>query len=160
VARDPLSPEPLDSLGDALRLAGRLPEAEEAYRRALSLDPSDSVARGYLAITHSQKRKHRLAREEFERLQDPAFRLWVTAIVAFRSDDKSGSTRALNEYVSRFPHETVPASVVHAVRGERDEAFSLIDRAYKEHDGRLRWLKVSQLWSANLVGDPRYQAWL
>ncbi len=48
---------------------------------------------------------------------------------------------------------------LHAWRGEKDEAFAWLDRAYRQRDGGLTRLKTDPL-LASLRPDPRYQALL
>src|SRR5262249_1038369 len=57
---------------------------------------------------------------------------------------------AKNRYVS-----PVGLSIVHAALGERDEAFELLEEAYRVHDGELFNLKVEPRLD-DLRGDRRY----
>jgi serine/threonine protein kinase/tetratricopeptide (TPR) repeat protein len=46
-------------------------------------------------------------------------------------------------------------AAVHAALGEKDQAWEWLDRAYKDHDGTLVWLKVDP-WFDPLRSDPRF----
>jgi hypothetical protein len=48
-------------------------------------------------------------------------------------------------------------ALVYANRGELDQAFGWLDRAYRQRDGQLLGLKVSP-WTKNLRSDPRFNA--
>jgi hypothetical protein len=48
---------------------------------------------------------------------------------------------------------------MHACRGEVDQAFSQLDRAYQQHEGDLQAFKVDPLLQP-LRGDPRYAEFL
>ena len=50
-------------------------------------------------------------------------------------------------------------AVVHAYRGEADEAFEWLDRAYRQRKGSLEFLKIDPLFRS-LHGNPRFDAWL
>jgi hypothetical protein len=48
---------------------------------------------------------------------------------------------------------------LHAFRGETDQAFAWLDRAYVERDRELAWMKVRRELKS-LRGDPRWQPFL
>jgi tetratricopeptide (TPR) repeat protein len=56
----------LEELGKAYLLAGQLPDAEEAFRKALNLEPNSVRAHGCLALAHSLMDKRSIAAEEFK----------------------------------------------------------------------------------------------
>jgi serine/threonine-protein kinase len=45
------------------------------------------------------------------------------------------------------------------VRGDRDTAFEWLERAYRQHDGYIAFVKIDTLLDS-LRGDPRYAALL
>ncbi len=49
----------------------------------------------------------------------------------------------------------VAFAVLHALLGDNDRAFALLDKAYAERDWTLRDLKVSPFWDS-LCSDPRF----
>ena len=55
-----------------------------------------------------------------------------------------------------FPYTS---ATIYAFRGESDEAFKCLDRAYAQKDARLPFIKGEVLLK-NLEGDPRYKAFL
>ena len=48
---------------------------------------------------------------------------------------------------------------IYAYRGEADQAFEWLDKAYKQRDGGLAYLKGDPL-LRNIEKDPRYRAFL
>jgi serine/threonine-protein kinase len=48
---------------------------------------------------------------------------------------------------------------VYAWRGQKDQAFQWLERAYAQHDGGLTEVKIDPV-LASLRTDPRYQAFL
>jgi hypothetical protein len=64
--------------------------------------------------------------------------------------------RQIKEHASDSAYDVARA---HAYRAERDEAFAWLDRAYRQKDVELYWVKGDPLLK-NLKGDPRYEAFL
>jgi hypothetical protein len=50
-------------------------------------------------------------------------------------------------------------ATVYASRNDSDRAFYWLERAYRQRDGGLSWLKIDPL-LRNLRHDPRYKALL
>jgi hypothetical protein len=48
---------------------------------------------------------------------------------------------------------------VHAFRGDHDQAFAWLDRAYRQRDVNLWWFKTVLAFN-NLKSDPRYKVFL
>jgi len=49
---------------------------------------------------------------------------------------------------------------VHAYRGENDQAFDWLERAYRQKDTGLPYIKEYPLLLKRIEGDPRYKAFL
>jgi hypothetical protein len=70
------------------------------------------------------------------------------------------SQRAPDEIVAtRASALAYQIAEIHAWRGERDQAFEWLERARRQHDGGLAYLKVDRT-LASLRDDPRYHALL
>ncbi len=64
------------------------------------------------------------------------------------------------ELIAKYQAESAfQIAEVCAFRGERDQAFHWLERAYSERDPGLTFLKGDPL-LRNLEGDPRYPAFL
>ena len=73
---------------------------------------------------------------------------------------KAESDAALRELTQKFAGEwAYQIAEVHAFRGEIDEAFAWLDRAYAQRDGGFSEMKGDPLLK-KLEGDPRYNAFL
>jgi hypothetical protein len=71
---------------------------------------------------------------------------------------RSESDAALNSLTDKFASiDAYGIAAVHAYRGEIDEAFRWLDRAYRGHLNGMVDLKKGPL-LPNLRGDPRFQA--
>jgi hypothetical protein len=49
---------------------------------------------------------------------------------------------------------------VHAYRGENEQAFDWLERAYRQKDTGLPYIKEYPLLLKRIEGDPRYKAFL
>jgi hypothetical protein len=70
------------------------------------------------------------------------------------------SDAALNSLTEKFAStDAYGIAEVHAYRGEIDDAFSWLDRAYQQHNPEVPSLKADPL-LRTLHRDPRFQAML
>ena len=160
VEQDPLSAHAYSNLGQALEYEDRLEESEAALRRALELVPQRSGTRAHLALTLVREGRGEEALTHAMRVQNEGFRLWVLAIVHHAMDHRSESDAVLRELVEKHA-ETMAyqAAEAYAQRGETDQAFEWLERAYAQRDGGLTRIKTSTL-LRSLHGDPRWGAFL
>jgi serine/threonine-protein kinase len=71
------------------------------------------------------------------------------------------SQQALDEIIrTEAGDEAYQIAEIYAWRGEKDQAFTWLDRAYAQHDGGLTAVKVDRLLLESLRTDPRYTAFL
>jgi hypothetical protein len=71
-----------------------------------------------------------------------------------------GSQQALDELIAKYAHESAfQVAEVYAWRGEKDQAFAWLERAYQQRDSGLADVKVDPLLQS-LYADPRYPALL
>jgi serine/threonine-protein kinase len=88
------------------------------------------------------------------------FRWWGLALVHHRLGHTEESQAALDGLVRKYSTGgAFQIAQIHAARGEKDEAFDWLDRAYREEDAGLCELKASIL-PRYLEGDPRWDALL
>jgi hypothetical protein len=75
-------------------------------------------------------------------------------------DHAKGSEQALDQSIAKDAQDA-PADIAHvyAWRGEKDQAFDWLDRAYRQRDTNPAKIKADLLLSS-LLGDLRYQALL
>ena len=160
VEQDPLSAHAYSNLGQALEYEDRLEESEAALRRSLELVPQRSGTRAHLALTLVREGRGEEALTHAMRVQNEGFRLWVLAIIHHAMDHRSESDAVLRELVEKHA-ETMAyqAAEAYAQRGQTDQAFEWLERAYAQRDGGLTRIKTSTL-LRSLHGDPRWGAFL
>jgi predicted Zn-dependent protease len=100
------------------------------------------------------------ALNEMERERDPLWRRFGLALAYHASGREGDAAEALRELVEKHgDHAAFHVAEVHAFRGERDQAFAWLERAYVQRDGGFIAMKGDPLlW--NLEPDPRYAAFL
>ncbi len=75
-----------------------------------------------------------------------------------RLGERSQALRMLEQLEAASKQRYTPAfsfAVVYAGLGEKDQAFTWLEKAYEERASRLGYLKVEPLWDP-LRSDPRF----
>ncbi len=155
---DPLSGTAWEVNALDLLVAGDLRQAEAAAARARELNPRSPYALYYLGLARLLDRRAAEALTDFAQSEHSAFRLAGTAMAEHALGHATASDRALAEAIDRFsPQAAYQIAEVHAWRGQREETFAWLERAWRQRDGGISWLKVDPL-LASVRGDPRFQA--
>src|SRR5262249_33097919 len=136
--------------------SGEFVLARAANARALELSPDSNYAqvnRCALAVFSGD----RAARELCRRLPLENERLFWAAVATFDQGDANEADRALAALIAKS-REQNPASIAraHAWRGEKDNAFEWLERAYARRWG-LSEIKVDPL-LRKIRDDPRFTA--
>jgi TolB-like protein/tetratricopeptide (TPR) repeat protein len=158
--RDPLNAMGFYYLAFSLPALGRLQEAESACRKALELSPESIGLRLWLAIILDLQ--GRLEEAVATALDDT--RTWsrCTALAGLyhrlgRSEESAAEMARLE--ATEAGHAAFQIAQVHAVRGEVDDAFAWLERAYDQRDAGVSLVKICP-WFDNIHGDPRWDAFL
>jgi TolB-like protein/Flp pilus assembly protein TadD len=160
LARDPLSPSFHMILGYIQMGRGRIDEAEAAIRRTLEISPTFIPAHYILGIVLLARSQPEAALAEILKEKDEASRLGGSSMAFFALGRKTESDAALAQMVkSQADRHAFQIAQTYAYRGQSDEAFKWLDRAYVQKDPSLLILK-SQAMFMKLGGDPRYKAFL
>jgi eukaryotic-like serine/threonine-protein kinase len=144
------------TLGSTLYNAGRYEEAEAALQKALQLNPHAQLAHYYrgavlLAQGHNGPA---LAEMQQETLEPYSLLGEVQAHYAAGRHEESDS--ALAELIAKHSKDSAyQMAEAYAYRGETDQAFVWLDRAYQQRDAALPNLKIDPLLKS-LRQDPRY----
>lgn len=158
--QDPLSLEAYGLLGDTLETMGRFAEAEEAYRKMLELAPQRTGIRRHLSLALLGQGRGEEAVEEAMHGPDEALRLYTLAIVHHVLGHVAKSDAALRELTEKHAGGTAcQIAEVHGARGEVDQAFVWLERAYAQRDPGLAGAKASPR-LRSLRGDPRWEVFL
>lgn len=160
LAGDPMDPDGYFFLGLVQRCRGRLPEAEAAMNRTIELSPTYTFAHYTLATVRLARGQPEEALAEFSKEPSEPVRLVGSALANFRLGRKADSDAALAQYIKGYAdYSPSGVATVYAFRGESDEAFKWLDRAYSQRDTLLSGIKYRTEFD-KLHDDPRYKAFL
>jgi TolB-like protein/DNA-binding winged helix-turn-helix (wHTH) protein len=161
-AENPLSPMVQNAVGSVLYRMGRNDEAIKAFQKALTIDPSFNMghfnlAKAELAAGHLEAALAAAAAEEAGVANNG--RNAGIAMVRFAMNDRQGADKALEE-LKKDAANTWPFGVaqVYSFRGDADEAFAWLNRAYDLKDEIIRARGDPVFHS--IEHDPRYAAFL
>lgn len=160
VADDPLDPQSFLWLGIVETRRGRLLEAEAALRRSLELNSAFNFSHYVLAFVLLARGEPQAALAESLKEPVEGYRLVGSAMAYSALGRKSESDAAL-EHLLNIYALYMPSGIaaVYAFRGESDEAFKWLDRAYSQKDPLLFRINFSMEFDT-LHHDPRYKAFL
>jgi len=162
---DPLSLPVNNIVGLMLNIAGRYDEAIEQWRKLLELDPSSAMAVGGLANAYGGKGMEKEAIEQYVKEAALSGQGPVTVRELRRAYERGGM-RGFREQRARARvaagwdgwHFMAPEiAAAHALLGQRDEAMTLLERAYEARSGSLPWIDINYSWPAAMRSDPRFQ---
>jgi TolB-like protein/tetratricopeptide (TPR) repeat protein len=156
-AIDPLSVETWRVLGLLLFCSGQDVEARLAWQHALEINPGTrwpNYLLGYLDLKQGNIER---ALAHFH-AADEAFRLTGTAMVEYTLGHADESDQALDTLKTKYATGSAfQIAAVYAWRGEKDQAFEWLDRAYDQHDTGMPRLRYDPT-LASLHDDPRFAA--
>ena len=160
---DPLSPVISANVGKILYLARRYGQAIQAHRRALELDPNFWLTHNNLGLTYALTGAYAQAIAEFQRAIDLSDNSGAKAYLAYTyavSGRSREARKILDELQARAPQEYISPfdlAVAYTGLGDRDRAFSWLEKAYQERVRLMPSLKVDPLFDP-LHADPRFAA--
>jgi tetratricopeptide (TPR) repeat protein len=144
------------ALGRFLYFAGHLDEAADSLRLDLSLNPDAPYPQYVLGLVLMAQGETLAALMKIKEVPDDGWRLAGTAYAQHALGDNSASNAALDELIERFSADMAyQIAAAYAVRGDVDNAFEWLERAYENHDTGLLTLLVDPLLS-NLHEEPRW----
>jgi TolB-like protein len=147
-------------LGIADEQTGRLAEAEQRRRLALTISPSYVRAHYALGTTLLAEGKPAAALEEMLKESADGGRDAGLAMAYHALGRKAESNAALARLVKERAGDMASwIAEVHAFRGENDQAFAWLDRAYVQRDVNLWWFKTVLAFN-RLKSDPRYKPFI
>lgn len=158
---DPLSPAIATDLGKDLYLARRYDEATVELRRALELDPNFLSAHNWLSDTFLEQRMYPEAIAELEKtkpLKEERVYVRQTAYLYARMGRRTEARRALAKSLRLSQGKPVSSgaiALVHAALGDKDQAFSWLEKAYTQKSSFMTTLKYWTVFDS-LRTDPRF----
>ena len=160
VEQDPLSAGAYARLGKGLTSANRLAEAEAAYRTALELAPHRILMHTSLALSLLAQGRAEEALEVTLGEEENLYRYAALAMIHHALGHTAESDEALRRLIAVGAADgAIQICEVYAARGEIDEAFAWLERAYVQRDAGLAEVKLSRHLRP-LHGDPRWKALL
>ncbi|MGO9948153.1 MAG: tetratricopeptide repeat protein [Steroidobacteraceae bacterium] len=156
---DPLNPGHYLFLTFVQVQRGRLAEAEAAARRTLEISPTFTLAHYWLGIVLLVRHQPQAALPEMLKEANDAPRMGGSSMAYFAMGAKADSDAALAAMLNKDAPYPYLIAQVYAFRGESDEAFTWLDRAYAQKDPSLVLVKSQPMFS-KLEGDARYKAFL
>lgn len=155
---DPLSSVICNRLGLALYRLDRFSESVEAFRKALELAPLRQGTHAYMAFPLLGLARTDEALSEAN--AEPALwaRYWALAATHHARGDREASDEALRSLTAEDTC-AIQIAEAYAFRGEVDEAFLWLERAYADGDPGISEASTSPQ-MRSLHGDPRWVAFL
>ncbi len=164
---DPISVAINRELGMFCYYAGQHDRGLEASLKTIEMDPHMSYAHWSLGGAYLGKAMYEEALGEFLKERDVVggAHSWGDPFIGF-TYLKLGKPKEAEEVLDRLlehsQQEYIPPAILacmYIVLGRDDEGFAFLEKAYKEHDQALCWLKVHPLLD-RVRSDPRYIALL
>jgi serine/threonine-protein kinase len=160
-AADPLDPRIGDIAGVVYLRAGRITEAEIALRRSLEISPTFVWDHFYLGTALLMEGRANEALTEMQQETGHGAQAAGMAVVyhVLHRDRDSDAALARLEAENAGDSAMLIAEA-YAVRGQKDQAFKWLDRAFTQKDDSLSYFKGDPLLQKSLASDPRYKAFL
>jgi len=150
-------------LGWALYYTRQYDRAIEALKKTLEMDPNFVSAHSFLGRVYLQKSMHKEALAEFRKEKEPS-RGWMqdvetlVGIAHMRMGKKKEAQKILEDMIDRSKHEYVSPYHIALLcfnLGENELGFEWLDKAYKERDHWLLYLKTEPMFDS-VRSDPRF----
>lgn len=146
---DPVSPEVNTILGHVLYLARRHDQAIQQLKKAIELDRDYWFAHLIMGLAKQQQGKLREAIKEFKqasRLERASPEAMAALGQGYAAAGETSKARKILEELKRWSkrYYVSPFNLarIHAALGQKDEAFSQLEKAYEERSFFLSWFKV------------------
>jgi TolB-like protein len=161
---DPLSLIINFELGLAFYYSRDYDRAIEQFQKTLELDQHFPPVQQFLPACYEQKLMYDKAIAGFKNATPPkggsewSFYLAGLGHVYAVSGKKSEALAVLDELKKLSAQEYVPGpsiALIYAGLGEKDQAFTWLEKGYEERSFQMQWLKVEPRWD-NLRSDPRF----
>ena len=161
IARDPLAAVMYNSLSEIYLRTDHLADAEAAERRVLEINPTYVSAPYNLAkVLLAEGRPKDALALIMSRQQDISDRQASLALIYHALGRKVDSDTQLAVLIRQYQNDQAfEIASVFAFRGEGDDAFRWIERAHRQRDASLYYIKVEWLLKS-IEADPRYNAFL
>jgi TolB-like protein len=161
--RDPLNYNAYLYHAEIYYVLGQFTKALAAARKAVELAPTASRSHAALAQMLLAVGKPDAALAEVEKESDAGYRAQTRARTYILVGRRADADAALVEFEKSFAADwAYEIAALHALRGESDQAFLWLDRAYQQRNAGLIGTPSINIDPdlKSLRGDPRYKAFL
>jgi TolB-like protein/class 3 adenylate cyclase/Tfp pilus assembly protein PilF len=156
LAQNPLDPNMLNALAAALCAASRMQECLQTRLNVLQLYPEFGGVHRSVGIACILLGQFDAALRAVQSESNEDYKLSGLAVTYWAMGRRSDSNAALDSLTARSASfDPYGIASIHAYRGEIDEAFQWLDRAYRTRAYGILALKTDPLLT-NLHGDPRF----
>jgi adenylate cyclase len=157
---DPLNADTYEELGLTLRAMGRFADAEAAFRRGLAITPMYVTAHLELGVVLLAEGRIEDAQQAFS-LEAAEYGQQAGLAMAYQASGQHAKASAALEHFIQDHGSQQPMIVARAYSylGEHDHAFDWLERAYRQKDPLMPYLKGDWL-MMGLESAPRYKAFL
>jgi len=159
---DPVSGFCNTNLGHRLWQARRYDEAIEEFQKWLVIEPNDWFAHHHLCHLYLEKSMIKEAIVEIDKSLELSggvpMNVANAAMTHYRFGDREVAERLFDSLKKRASHEYIQPNcfiLIYLARGEADQAFEWVKKAYEERDSFLPWLRVTPLDCMHFPSDPR-----
>jgi tetratricopeptide (TPR) repeat protein len=157
---DPLNAAVHSNHGNHAFRAGKFEEARASLFKTLELSPEYPGGRTFLARIYLQQSKFDDALAEVQKETTSIWRTYGLALTYFALNRRADADVALQEMIRIGAQDAAfQIAEIYGYRGEVDQAFQWLERAYVQRDGGLVEIKGDPLFR-NLHNDPRWPAFL
>ena len=160
IERDPLSARAHCTLGELLSMANRDAESVQIFSRAIELSPELEAYHALRATNLCRLQRYAEAEASLAGEPNEGFRLMAESVNARQRGDLVASVKARGELIARHGARMVGwIGLVYAHQGENDQAFAWLERAAREHDRMIPWMR-NHNYLRGLHADPRWPVFL
>jgi eukaryotic-like serine/threonine-protein kinase len=157
---DPLSSVAWDNLGIYYTSAGDYAGGDTALARAMEIEPASVIVLTHLGMLRLLEGRPLEALGAFRKIDQEGFRLAGIVMAEHSLGHAPASEQALAQLIARHAHEQAyQIAEACAWRGETDQAFEWLERAYRQRDGGVSLVKFAPMLKS-LRTDPRFQTLL
>jgi len=160
VELDPLNYYSQLNLGIRYWLLKDYANAEKVLQAFLLHYPNAEAVHCLMAMVHLGQGDKEKALQEIEKEPGAFWKLYGKCMVVHAMGNTTEANSLLEQFVKDWGDIAWPnIAHVYAFRGEKDEAFTWLDKAYENRDGTTLEI-LNQPEFENLWGDPRWNAFI
>jgi TolB-like protein/cytochrome c-type biogenesis protein CcmH/NrfG len=158
VRLEPLTTNAHFDLARLLTSLGRYDEAVQSARKAIELQPGGAGTWEMLALVEAKRGDGEAALKAAAQETDPDWRAYAMALAQQARGDAVAADAALNALIAGHSDDmSFQIAAVYAFRGDADETFEWLDRAYEKHDPGVMAI-IDNPFTRELRSDPRFAA--